>query len=176
MGPFVVPVTSLLRQPGATTEVSFVAPFDPEGELGALTRGAPEVLPGADVEVLIVLASFQGGIMATGEVAAPWHALCRRCAKEVTGLLRVRVAERFSKAAGPEDEEAYPIVEEQIDLSELVRDAIVLDLPLAPLCSDGCLGLCPVCGTDRNVATCGCEPAVDPRWATLDALRVPDQA
>ena len=52
-----------------------------------------------------------------------------------------------------------------------------LGLPLAPLCREDCAGLCGTCGADRHDAEpCGCQPETDPRWATLDALRVPDQA
>ena len=176
MDPFVVPVATLLRHAGSQAEVSFAAPFDPTGVLAASSLGGSEVLPGADVEVRLVLTSFLGGIMATGTVVAPWRATCRRCATELGGALEVDVAERFSPGAGPDDDEAYPIVDDEIDLGDLVRDAVVLDLPLAPLCREDCKGLCGVCGTDRNEAACGCEPDRDPRWATLDALRVPDQA
>jgi uncharacterized protein len=50
-----------------------------------------------------------------------------------------------------------------------VRDALLLDLPVAPLCRDDCAGLCPSCGADLNRAACNCDLTVpDPRW---DALR-----
>ena len=53
----------------------------------------------------------------------------------------------------------------------LVRDAVLLDLPLAPLCSEECLGLCPQCGANWNEGSCGCPPVTDARWAALDRLR-----
>ena len=176
MNPFVVPVAALVRQVGSTSVVVFAAPFDPDGELAATAPGAAEVLPGADVQVRLELVSFLGGLSASGTLIAPWRASCRRCATEVGGVLEALVAERFSPGATPNDEDAYPLVDEKIDLSPLVRDAMLLELPLAPLCREDCAGLCPVCGTDRNESACACEPAPDPRWATLDALRVPDQA
>ncbi len=50
-----------------------------------------------------------------------------------------------------------------------MRDALLLDLPVAPLCRDDCAGLCPSCGIDRNQSTCDCDMTIpDPRW---DALR-----
>ncbi len=59
-----------------------------------------------------------------------------------------------------------------VDLAPLVRDAVLLGLPPAPLCEEGCLGLCPVCGANRNEARCSCDASPpDPRWAALDALR-----
>jgi uncharacterized protein len=176
MDPFVVPVGSLLRHVGTSREVAFAAPFDPDGSLAATAPGAAEVVPGADVEVRLVLASFLGGVTATGTVVAPWRAACRRCAKAVHGVLDVRVAERFRPSATVDDEDAYPLEHEEVDLGDLVRDAVVLELPLAPLCRADCAGLCATCGADRNDGPCGCRPDADPRWATLDALRVPDQA
>ena len=45
----------------------------------------------------------------------------------------------------------------QIDVSIGIREAIILSLPIAPLCKDDCLGLCPVCGNDLNKKKCGCK-------------------
>jgi uncharacterized protein len=71
-----------------------------------------------------------------------------------------------------EDEETYPLVGEHLDLRPLVRDALLLELPIAPLCRDDCRGLCPTCGADLNEGTCACEdPTSDPRWSVLDRLR-----
>lgn len=59
-----------------------------------------------------------------------------------------------------------------IDLAEVMREQFFLALPMKPLCREGCLGLCPVCGTNRNTATCTCENTwVDPRLAPLAKLR-----
>jgi len=175
MEPYVVPVASLLHRVGTSVDVAFRAPFDPDGSLAAATLGAAEVVPGADVAVSLVLTSFLGGVTARGRIVAPWRASCRRCARPVEGTLEVRVAEQFRPEASPDDEDAYPLVNEAVDLRDLVRDAVVLELPLAPLCRPECKGLCPTCGCDLNERTCACRPEIDPRWATLDALRVPDQ-
>jgi uncharacterized protein len=51
---------------------------------------------------------------------------------------------------------------------------VLLDLPLAPLCSEECLGLCPRCGQNWNLSSCACPPEGDPRWSALDALRGPE--
>ena len=47
---------------------------------------------------------------------------------------------------------------EIVDLAPIVREYIILAVPLIILCKDGCLGLCPQCGIDRNVAACSCPP------------------
>ena len=73
-----------------------------------------------------------------------------------------------------EDEETYPLSGEQLDLAPLVHDALLLELPIAPLCRDDCAGLCAACGADLNEEACGCDQvAVDPRWEALEALATP---
>ena len=56
----------------------------------------------------------------------------------------------------------------ELDLTALLETEATLALPMKPLCREGCRGLCPVCGGNRNVTPCACEPhAPDPRWAAL---------
>jgi uncharacterized protein len=57
----------------------------------------------------------------------------------------------------------------QID--DLIRETILLALPLKPLCSEDCKGLCPICGTDLNKSQCNCvKKETDPRWEKLKGL------
>jgi uncharacterized protein len=61
--------------------------------------------------------------------------------------------------------------DDRLDLGELMHEQFVLALPMKPLCSEGCKGLCPQCGTNLNNASCGCSPAwKDPRLAALQGL------
>jgi uncharacterized protein len=56
----------------------------------------------------------------------------------------------------------------EVDLREALRESVVLACPQAPLCGEDCLGLCPVCGVDRNEIACTCaEEEHDPRWDAL---------
>jgi uncharacterized protein len=146
-----------------------VARAGPLSEAG-IDPGRSVVPLGAEAECDITLRPFDGGIAAVGTVSAPWEGICRRCTVPVTGELQIEVSERFADGPVSEDE-LYPIVDGAIDLGPLVRDAIVLDLPMAPLCRVDCLGLCPHCGADRNEGECGCVVPRDPRWANLDVLR-----
>jgi len=111
-----------------------------------------------------------GGVVARGEVVAQWEGGCRRCLVTVRGELRASVLEVFERT--PHPEQTYPMVGDELDLEPLARDAVVLELPLAPLCKQGCLGLCPLCGADLNEGGCGCSADGGyPRWAALDVLR-----
>lgn len=69
----------------------------------------------------------------------------------------------------------YLLAEEQqeLDLSEDIREAVLLGLPLHPLCGPDCGGLCPQCGKPRKAGPCGCkEPKVPGPWDGLDSLKI----
>ena len=87
------------------------------------------------------------------------------------GQLAVGIDELFEPH--PLDGETYLLDHDCIDLDQVVRDAVVLELPPAPLCRDDCRGLCPICGADRNDTDCDCvEDDDDPRWAALRSLEL----
>jgi uncharacterized protein len=129
----------------------------------------------------VILEVTIGGIVAHGTVIAPWVGECRRCLGEVNGELTVPVREIYqprsdsgpaASAADDAEEEVYPLLGDTLDLLPLARDAVLLNLPQAPLCRPDCAGLCPTCGADLNVGSCDCPPSItDPRWAALDVLR-----
>jgi uncharacterized protein len=170
--PFVVNVARLRRLPGSRASVSCQGPVDPAGELDPSSPAESTVPAGADAVCDVTLESFVGGVSVSGTVRAPWTGMCRRCTAPVGGELHIAVRERFVEAPVPaEDELAYPMVDDQIDLGVMVHEAVVLELPLAPLCDLACRGLCPQCGADRNHESCSCVAPRDPRWANLDVLR-----
>ena len=59
---------------------------------------------------------------------------------------------------------------DQVDLNVLLETETTLGLEMKPLCSEGCRGLCPTCGANRNAEPCACAPTADPRWAPLKGL------
>ncbi len=70
-----------------------------------------------------------------------------------------------------DDLDLYGYENEEVDLTPLFRDQMVLAVPFAPLCKEDCKGLCAQCGADRNHEPCDCKPPVDPRWAALQNLK-----
>jgi uncharacterized protein len=172
--PYLVPVALLLRDVPSSLDVKFDAPFDEPREFKARGPAETDVFPEAEVRVRVRLESFSGGLRARGRVEAPWHGTCRRCSAPVLGLSTVEVNERFVDERHDGDDDAYLVEHNFVDLAPLAHDAILLDLPLAPLCRDDCQGLCVYCGIDRNEATCDCQAPIDPRWATLDGLQFAD--
>lgn len=163
VGRFVIDIADLLARPGSTKNVRAAA------EVQGLAVGMSRVVPGTEVVLDVRLDSVVEGIHASGIARAEVSEECRRCLTGRTREASVAVDELFP--ASP-DEGGYGLTGASLDLEPLVRDAVLLALPLDPLCRDDCRGLCPVCGEDRNQVSCGHEAApTDVRWAPLGALR-----
>jgi uncharacterized protein len=159
-----VNVADLRRRPASRKSVRLAVPSH------GFTVVDSRVPAGAPIDVDLELESLTDGIVVVGQVSAPWEASCRRCLGPARGRLDVTVRELYQ--LHPETDEAFAIEGDILDLEPLVREAVLLDLPLAPLCRPDCGGLCPECGADRNEIDCGHQPDTgDPRWAALDDLR-----
>jgi uncharacterized protein len=166
-GALVVGVADLLRSPGSHRDVVLAAPL---GELEVVGSAVPE---GADVELELRLDAVNDGIVAKGVVRAPWRGECRRCLRAIEGTAQADVLEIFEPE--PVEGETSKLQTDRIDLEPLAREAILLELPLAPLCQDDCAGLCPECGADRNAGDCGHTiEAADDRWSALSELKFDD--
>lgn len=169
MKPFVVNVADLVNKPGARRRERVVG-----GLPGPITIVDSSIRPDTPVVVDAILEWVSDGLLATGTVAGAWEGPCRRCLGPVRGELSVDVQELFE--ARPREGESYPLHHDRVDLEPLAREALTLDLPLAPLCSTDCRGLCSTCGADLNLGDCGCPPpGADLRWAALDVLRAEPQ-
>jgi uncharacterized protein len=159
-----VNVADLVRRPASRRLVEVEAPLE---EVTVVDSRIPG---GSLASSHLELESLSDGLVVSGTVTAPWEGICRRCLRPLTGELVAQVREVFSHT--PVDDDVYPLTGEQLDLEPMVRDVLLLELPLAPLCQADCQGLCPVCGADRNEVDCGHDDRpTDPRWAGLDALR-----
>ena len=124
-------------------------------------------------------------ILARGVLRAVVIAECSRCLKphlcpiefdfcEDCALSQIDDPVAYSAEFRDDEPVPIPILDHQmVDLSELIRQLLVLHLPSHPICSPDCRGLCPECGADLNVSACSCRtPEPDPRLAPLrDLLR-----
>ena len=161
-----VNVADLLRRLGTRRDLHR------EPVLHDLALSTSRVPEGTAVVLDGVLESVPNGVMAYGTVTAPWTGACRRCLQETGGEVEASFRELFERR--PTEGETYRLAGEEIDLEPLVREAVLLELPLSPLCADDCKGLCPECGADLNAEGCDCEvDERDPRWAALDQLSFP---
>ncbi len=104
--------------------------------------------------------------------------VCSRCAEPFEARVEVEFFLTLVPAAAefgsgdvkvePEDATLYYTEDGKADLDSIAAEQIYLNLPLKPICREGCKGLCPQCGLNRNLGSCGCEiEAPDPRLASL---------
>jgi uncharacterized protein len=132
--------------------------------------GVPQ---GAPVELHLRLESVMEGVLVTGEVDAPVTGQCARCLEPVEDTLHLDVQELFAyegstTEATSEEDEVRRIDGERLDLAPLVRDAVVLALPLSPTCTPDCSGLCVDCGQRLDdLPADHSHEVLDPRWAGL---------
>ena len=143
-----------------------------------LAPESPDTLRIADVEVprdssvgvALALELIGGGLTVVGEITAAWTGPCARCWLQLDGEVQTAVREVFT--AEPREGEQYRLDPEHADLTPMVREAVLLELPIEAVpCPhpEPCPNLPPeLAGPPQGEA-----PPVDPRWAALEALRIP---
>jgi uncharacterized protein len=140
---------------------------------------------GTEVKLNVMLEAVTDGVLVTAEATAPVIGECARCLEPVTSTVDVIFRELYEPDRGPQALASEPDDDvdrrfmhgDLIDLEPAFRDAVVLALPLAPLCRSDCEGLCPECGTPLAQAGPGHSHggATDPRWAALNQLDLGEQ-
>ena len=151
----------LLADRGAVRVVAFSERIESSGEDIALFD---------PVQGELVLTSTGRTVRLTGRVHTALTLVCGACLNPFRQPLEVPVEEEFARATasvipsrgetglGPEDFVVPVGRDETVDLTEVVRQHLVLAVPIAPRCGDGCRGLCATCGADLNLGPCACPP------------------
>jgi uncharacterized protein len=134
------------------------------------------VLPGSDLVLDLRLESVSEGVLVSGTTRVTLTGECARCLDPLTSEIEVDLQQLFVYPgneidADDEDDEIGLLVDDYVDLEPVLRDAVVLALPLAPVCREDCLGLCPDCGARlEDVDPDHGHDQVDPRWAALRVI------
>jgi uncharacterized protein len=132
---------------------------------------------GGELELDVQLEDVGDGVLVTALVTAPLVGECARCLDEFTSSTQVRFCELFAAQAGGSGDDGYLLDGDLLDLEPALRDALVLDLPLSPLCRPDCAGLCGRCGIKLADAEPGhAHPSDGGVWAVLKDLFGPDEA
>lgn len=166
--PLVLDTRELGRRPGSMRAMHVSAPA-PDG-LGIVDLlGVPV---GVELELDLRLESVMEGVLVSGSLTAPLEGECGRCLDPVRDTLRVPLQELFVYEPDDGTDEDEPrMVGVLLDLEPTLRDAVVLALPLTPLCRPDCAGLCAGCGERRDdLPEDHTHEATDPRWSSLHAL------
>ncbi|MFP4019997.1 MAG: YceD family protein [Halanaerobium sp.] len=112
------------------------------------------------IELELEIFNTRDSFVVEGKLKAELILSCSRCLQKYSSPVELDISEEVLKSEMEDEEELY--------LDEIVVDNIILSLPMKPLCSDNCKGICPKCGQDLNEGECDCEvEALDPRLAKL---------
>jgi uncharacterized protein len=170
--PWVVSTRELERRPGTMRTLQRTAPA-PGGDEAIGIAGVIGVPDGSDVEMDLSLESVTEGVYISGTAVVQLTGECSRCLDPVHDELEISIGELFAYPDSAteettEEDEIPRLVDERIDLTQIVRDAVVTDLPMAPLCREDCAGLCSGCGERWADLPAGHgHETLDPRWAAL---------
>lgn len=167
---FVLDIDTLGRRPGSMKEIrrTVVSPTRIGLDAIAIEVGAP-------VELDLRLEAVSEGVLVTGTARADTAGECTRCLDPVTGSVDVYLTELFAYPNSvteetTEEDEIHRVEDEQINLEPVIVDSVGLELPLHPVCSQDCEGLCSECGVRLAIAESGhSHDILDPRWAGLAA-------
>jgi uncharacterized metal-binding protein YceD (DUF177 family) len=166
--PWKVDLRELGRRPGSLHELERTAPAPADWRVELI--GVPE---GAEIELALRLESVMEGVLVTGELAVPVVGSCARCLEPIEDTLHLDVQELYAypgstTEATSEEDEVRRLEGDFLDLEPLVRDTVVLSLPLAPVCTEDCAGLCVDCGLRLDdLPADHTHEVVDARWAAL---------
>jgi len=166
--PWKLDLRELGRRPGSLQELDRTAPA-PAGWRVELV-GVPE---GAEIGLGLRLESVMEGVLVSGELDVPIEGSCARCLEPFSDSLELDVQELYAYEGSTtvetsEEDEVRRVEGDYLDLEPLVRDTVVLSLPLAPVCSPDCRGLCVDCGQRLDdLPADHSHEIVDARWAGL---------
>jgi uncharacterized protein len=171
-----ISVAPLMKQPYGATETYDLgeAPVTPHSEHAALLEiGVRAVEGGA------LLTHTNPGVLVQADVRADVELECGRCLDRFVSRVPARIDEQYyatidvvTGAALADPPRDAPTIghDFRIDVTPLIREHVLLELPLKPLCRENCAGICPTCGVDQNVRPHRHEEAEDERWSQLRAL------
>ncbi|HXX81186.1 MAG TPA: DUF177 domain-containing protein [Thermodesulfovibrionales bacterium] len=133
------------------------------------------------VKVLLRLEKVGSEVLAQGEVATRMELQCSRCLRNFPKDMDMKIDVVYHPLEELKGEEKHEVKEDELnmgfykgdelDIQDLIVEQILLSVPMKPLCSESCRGICPRCGADMNANPCRCEQkGTDPRLAVLKKL------
>lgn len=150
-------------------------------EPGEFKPFADDVKAVGEVRLNLTIQRSDDEFYCQAEVSAEYIVECSRCLADYTQhvvqptdfILRGDEPSTARRADLVEDDEYLLALgnDYRADVTEPIRQALILSLPMKPLCSDDCRGLCPHCGVNLNEGACRCRVEnIDPRWEGLRDL------
>ena len=137
--------------------------------------------PAGAVKAELALNRIDKELNIRGNISVTVTLQCSRCLAEFNKAIDLDVDLTYLPVEEMSREEIHEIArdeseigyyrDDEIDISDVIKEQLLLNLPMKPLCIDECKGLCPVCGTDLNLQQCNCKTEdIDPRLSILKKL------
>jgi len=170
--PFRINLHELPRRAGEMREYNLKFPA-PE-RIGTPLLG---IDAGTELAILIKAESVDDGVLISGSVQSSAHGECGRCLEPINEEIEQNFQELFlyesRKSDNPEDdEEIFSMEGDEADIETPIRDAVILTMPLNPLCDLECEGLCSECGEKwANLPADHAHDVIDPRWKGLSGWK-----
>ncbi len=155
-----IQVKDLIQKPGTMKELELVHSLEhPLGtEVVAVSKGR-------ELKLFVRLESVHEGILVTVSGDAVADTECSRCLEPMQEEIEIELQELFHYQ--PKEEDDFAIEQDRVDLEQALIDAVVPNLPIKPLCSEDCPGLCSDCGEKLDVGVHNHEKPIDPRFDAL---------
>jgi len=173
-----------LRLDDITAEAKEISFAEPESEINRILAEGPVREYRVEGPIAVNISYYRAGtdLFFAGKIAARTAAACARCAEEFAAPSSSPFKFVLApKSVGPANERTLKVDDlefslydgDEIDLSPLIREQLMLSLPTRPLCREDCRGLCPHCGINLNRGVCGCREAqLDSRLAAIRLLKL----
>ena len=132
-----------------------------------------EIPKGEELDISFRAESVDDGVLITGAVISKAHGECGRCLDPLDVDVDQKFQELFlyqsrSSDNPDDDEELFTLDGDIADIETPIRDAVILSMPINPVCSENCEGLCVGCGEKwRDLPDDHSHEAIDPRWTGL---------
>jgi uncharacterized protein len=152
----IFPVAELLQKQQGTKE---------EYEIDADLEDAEDLKLKKNVKAKVALTELHNDVhVEIKDLDTSVEGNCNKCLKNYSQNIKISLIEReflFEEPENMEDPDGFCMIDKKemtVDLTEVLRQEILLHFPLIPVCSKGCKGLCPKCGIDLNKKQCDCKP------------------
>ncbi|NLP14729.1 MAG: DUF177 domain-containing protein [Clostridium sp.] len=158
-----IDITSILKNDGASLDIEHNEPLESNNFVaGDFIFDRPISFKGRMVNA-------GGVIKLDGRLTVEYSTNCSRCLKDIESMVNIDIQEDFVGENSDKTDEQYTYQGKYVDLEKVIKDNIILNLPVRQICDDECRGFCPKCGVDLNSSKCECHSdETDPR---LEALK-----
>lgn len=146
-----VDISSIVKANGASLSISY------NDDLPGLNEAAGEFVFEKPVGFEGELTNASGMMKLAGLLKAEYVSRCSRCLNDIACEMNIKVSENFLEKDESTGPEVYTYEDNYILIDDVLKDNIILNLPVKQVCDENCKGLCPKCGVDLNKDECSCK-------------------